>query len=279
MAAVTPAQTVGELLRHWRKRRGLSQLDVAASTGVSTRHLSFVETGRSRPSRELLTYLAGVLDVPLRERNLLLRAAGYAPVYRETPLDDPTMERIRDALHKVLDGHLPFPALVQDRWRTLIRANGPTMAVLRDCLPESFLVPPVNLLRMALHPDGLARHIRNFDEYAGHLVGRVEREVAGSGDPRLREMLDEVAGFPHVPSAPTEELASRIAVPLRLSSLGAELSMFSTIATFGTALDVTVDELTVEMFFPADAATDAFFRTHFDPSGDRYLGGNGSRDA
>lgn len=264
VAIQPPAQTAGQLLRTWRTRRGLSQLELSSSVGVSTRHLSFVENGRSKPSRELLTYLAEFLDVPLRDRNLLLRAAGYAAAYRETPLDDPTMAHVRDALHTVLDGHLPFPALVQDRWRTLVRANRPTMALLEDCVPPRFLVEPVNLLRMALHPDGLAPHIRNFDEYAGHLVARVEREVSASGDPRLTELRNEVGQYPRVPTPEPEEVATRIAIPLELSALGSHLTMLSTIATFGTALDVTVDELTVEMYFPGDASTEDFFRSRFD---------------
>ena len=231
-----PARTAGELLRDWRKRRGLSQLDVAAGAEVSTRHLSFVETGRSRASRELLTYLAEYLDVPLRERNLLLRAAGYTPMFRETPLDDPTMDRVRRALAMVLDGHSPLPALVQDRWRTLVRANASTLAVLEDCAAPHLLEEPVNLLRVALHPDGLAPHIDNFPEYAGHLVARLEREVSASGDSALTALRDEVCSYPRVPRAPEpDEPAVRIAIPLEIRALGERLSMFSTIATFGTA--------------------------------------------
>jgi transcriptional regulator with XRE-family HTH domain len=258
-----PLRTAGEMLRDWRKRRGLSQLDVAAATGVSTRHLSFVETDRARPSRELLAFLAEHLDVPLRERNLLLRAAGYAPMYRETPLDHPTMERVRSALEIVLEGHRPFPALVQDRWRNLVRANTPTLTILEDCVDARVLDPPVNLLRLALHPEGLAPRIRNFDEYAGHLVARVDREVSASGDPTLTALLDEIRSFPRVQNLPDEEVAARIAIPFELFALGAQLSLFATIATFGTALDVTVDELTVEMYFPADHATEDFLRRRF----------------
>ena len=259
----TPVRTVGEQLRAWRKRRGLSQLDVAGATGISTRHLSFVETNRARPSRELLTFLAEHLDIPLRERNLLLRAAGFAPMFRETPLDDPTMERVRAAIEMVLSGHQPFPALVQDRWRNLVRANRPARAVLEDCVGTRALAEPVNLLRLALRPDGLAPRIRNFDEYAAHLVAHVEREVSGSGDPALATLLDEVRTFPRVPSVVDEEVPARIAIPLELFALGEPLSLFATIATFGTALDVTVDELTIEMYFPADHDTEGFFRSHF----------------
>ena len=265
MTTITPPlQTAGELLREWRKRRGLSQLELAGTTQVSTRHLSFVETNRARPSRELLTFLAEHLEIPLRERNLLLRAAGYAPMFRETPLDDPTLERVRSAMEMVLEGHEPFPALVQDRWRNLVRANVPTIAVIEDCVGAGAVVAPVNLLRLALHPDGLASRIRNFDEYAAHLLARVEREVAASGDPVLAALRDEVRGFPRVPGRlGAEDVAERIAVPLEICALGANLSLFATIATFGTALDVTVDELTIEMYFPADNATDDFFRSTF----------------
>jgi transcriptional regulator with XRE-family HTH domain len=202
--------TVGDLLRDWRVRRRLSQLDLSNVATVSARHLSFVETGRSKPSRELVLHLAGHLDVPLRERNVLLHAAGFAPLYPETPLDASDMTPVRDALDTILAGHDPYPAVVVDRRHDLVTANRSATDLFVSRVAPELLDPPVNALRVTLHPDGLARDIVNL--------------------------------------------------PLVLRSDGGELRFFSTIATFGTALDITVAELSIESFFPADAATAAALR-------------------
>jgi transcriptional regulator with XRE-family HTH domain len=261
MSVVTPGRHAGELLRDWRQRRRLSQLDLAVEAEVSARHLSFVETGRATPSRELLTHLAEHLDVPLRERNTLLLAAGYAPVYRETPLDDESMARVRRAIDTILSGHEPFPALVFDRREDLVAANRPTLELLGEGVAPELLVPPVNTLRLALHPDGLAPRIRNLEEWAEHLLDRLDRELAVSGDPVLAALREEVAGYPGVPATSRHlDTADRLFVPLRIDVAGTELALFSTVATFGTARDVTLEELAIETFFPADDATEAFLR-------------------
>jgi transcriptional regulator with XRE-family HTH domain len=240
---------VGELLRDWRQRRRLSQLDLALEAGVSARHVSFLETGRSNPSRDMVLRLAEELDVPLRERNRMLLAAGFAPAYGERTIDSPEMAPVREALEQVLRGHEPFPALVVDRWWDLVSANA-GVGPLIEGVPET-LFP--NVLRISLHPDGLAPRIENLAEWRGHLLGRLRREVVVTADPRLAALLDEVEGYPGG-EAPAPEHA--VAVPLRIDGL----SFLSTVATFGTAIDVTVAELSIEAFLPADGATAAYLR-------------------
>jgi transcriptional regulator with XRE-family HTH domain len=265
MSVMAPSRGVGELLRDWRQRRRRSQLDLAVEAEVSARHLSFVETGRAKPSRELVLHLAEHLDVPLRERNALLLAAGYAPTYRETPLDDDAVEPVRRALDTILAGHEPFPAVVVDRAWDIVSANRPALALLTDGVAPNLLVPPVNALRTSLHPDGLAGRIANLSEWAEHLLSRLAREIAVSGDPALVSLRDELRGYPGVSDveADATNVATRLFVPLRLHALGAELSFFSTIATFGTALDITVAELSIESFFPADRDTEELLRSQF----------------
>ncbi|HEX8802638.1 MAG TPA: helix-turn-helix transcriptional regulator [Acidimicrobiales bacterium] len=251
---------VGELLREWRHHRHRSQLDLALEAEVSARHLSFVETGRSRPSRELVLHLAEHLDVPLRERNALLLAAGYAPLYGETPLDADAMAPVRAALDTILTGHEPFPAVIVDQRWDLVSANGPAMAVLTDGVAPHLLTPPINTLRVCLHPDGLAPRIANLAEYGEHLLARLQRQAVLAADPTLADLRDELRGYPGVPDrspAGTPDLASLLFVPLRLRTGDGELTFFSTIATFGTALDVTLAEMAIESFFPADEATAA----------------------
>lgn|SRR5690554_5371759 len=267
MATTTPPRptgerTVGDLLRAWRLRRRRSQLDLASEAGVSTRHLSFVETGRARPSRELILHLAEHLDVPLRERNAMLLAAGYAPVYGHRPLDDAEMAPVRAALGVVLRGHEPFPAVVVDRHWDLVAANDAALGVLAAGVDPALLAPPANVLRASLHPDGLAPRIANLDQWSAHLVARLRREVDLYGDPALAALLDEVCGYPGVVATPADEdVASRLFVPLELRSEAGPLRFFSTIATFGTARDVTVEELSIESFFPADRATEEALRS------------------
>jgi transcriptional regulator with XRE-family HTH domain len=263
LATAPPATGVGALLRDWRRRRRMSQLDLAIEAEVSSRHLSFVETGRSRPSRELLLHLAEHLDVPLRERNALLLAAGYAPIYRETPLDAATMAPVRAALDKVLAGHEPYPAVIVDRTWDLVAANRPALAILGDGVDPELLVPPVNAMRVCLHPGGLAPRTLNLAEYGGHLLVRLRRQMVLAPDPRLADLYDELVGYPGIAAlvdgAIAVEPASMVFVPLDLeTTAGTRLRFFSTLATFGTALDVTLAELSIEAFFPADPATEAY---------------------
>lgn len=256
-ATATRSPTVGDLLKDWRRRRRYSQLELSLETAVSARHLSFVETGRSRPSRELLLHLAEHLEIPLRERNQMLLAAGYAPHYDETPLDDEGMAPVREALDRILAGHEPFPSVVVNQRWDLVTANAPALRILADGVAPHLLEAPVNALRVNLHPEGLAPRIANFDEYAGHLVMRLQRQALLSQDPAMEELLDEVLGYPGVEAASTaNDPAQMLFVPLRLRTPdGAELAFFSTLATFGTALDITLAELAIESFFPADQAT------------------------
>lgn len=259
----TPA--VGELLRDWRRRRRLSQLDLSIEAEVSSRHLSFVETGRSKPSRELLLHLAERLDVPLRERNTLLLAAGLAPAYPEHDLAADVMAPAREALDSILAGHHPYPAVIVDgRWE-LVSANEPALAILTEGVDPALLDGPVNALRVSLHPDGLAPRIVNLAEYGAHLLTRLHRQALLSGDAALSELHDELAGYPGVAPAPSSavEPEDLLFSPLRLRSGGDELLLFSTLATFGTALDVTLSELAIESFFPGDAATRDALRRRF----------------
>ena len=262
MTVASPPRAVGGLLRAWRHQRRLSQLDLAVEAEVSPRHLSFVETGRSRPSRELLLHLAEHLDVPLRERNALLLAAGYAPVYPQTSFDAPEMAPVRDALDKILTGHEPFPAVVVDRRWDLVSVNGPAMSILTDGVTPELLAPPMNALRISLHPDGLAPRILNLPEYSGHLLARLHRQAAVSADADLLALAEELRGYPGVvaDTTTTADAADLLFVPLVLRVGDGELTFFSTLATFGTALDITLSELAIESFFPADDATAAVLR-------------------
>lgn len=265
MSPPAGAPGVGPLLRDWRQRRRLSQLDLANEAAVSARHLSFVETGRSRPSRELVLHLAEHLDVPLRERNGLLLAAGYAPAYARTPLEADEMSPVRDAIDELLAGHEPFPAVVVDRTWDVVSANRPALAILTDGVATDLLEPVANALRVTLHPEGLAPRIANLAEYGTHLLDRLHRQVRASADADLAALLDELRGYPGVPwrepPLPTDP-ASQLFVPLVLrTDDGGTVRFFSTIATFGTALDITVAELAIESFFPADATTAEVLRS------------------
>jgi transcriptional regulator with XRE-family HTH domain len=267
MATASAAPPLGRLLKQWRNRRHLSQLDLASEAGVSTRHVSFIETGRSQPSREMVLHLAEHLEVPLRERNSLLLAAGYAPAYRENDLDAPEMRPVRDALEKVLAAHEPYPAVVLDRGWNLVAANA-SVGVLTAGVSAELLAPPANVLRASLHPDGLAPRIRNFAEWSGHLLTRLHRQVLLTGDRDLAGLLQELRGYPGVPrqaSFPELEASEKVFVPLRLADGRRELRFFSTVATFGTAIDVTLAELAIESFFPADRETAAALSTNRSP--------------
>lgn len=259
---VAPCSRFGPLLRAWRERRRLSQLALALDAGVSQRHLSFVESGRSEPSRAMVLRLAEHLGVPLRERNRLLLAAGYAPAYAERPLADPALAAARAAVERVLAGHEPFPALAVDRHWTLVAANRAVEPLLAGVAP-ALLAASVNVLRLSLHPDGLARRIVNYAEWRAHLLERLARQVAASGDARLVALAEELRGYP-APCAWAASDGARsdigandggIFVPLRLATDGGVLTLVSTTTVFGTPADVTLDELALECFFPADAAT------------------------
>jgi transcriptional regulator with XRE-family HTH domain len=247
---------VGELLRQWRVHRRLSQLELAIQADVSTRHLSFVETGRSVPSRDMVLHLAEQLDLPLRERNHLLLAAGFAPVYSETALDSPQMSAVRAALRQLLTGHEPYPAVVVDRYWNLVDGNASVALFTAGVAPE-LLAPPINVLRASLHPDGMASRIVNLGEWRSHLLGRLRRQVTLTPDPRLADLYDELRDYPC--DAPEVEIEfpgpGDVVVPLRIRHAGRELTFLGTIATFGTPLDITVAELAIESFFPADPET------------------------
>ena len=254
----TATVPLGMLLRDWRRRRRLSQLDLALEAGVSARHLSFLETGRSKPSREMVLHLSEQLEVPLRDRNHLLLAAGFAPAFEERAIDAPEMAPVREALERVLTGHEPYPAVVVDRWWNLAAANR-SIATFTDNVPEHLMEPPVNVLRVSLHPDGMAPRILNYGEWRAHLLDRLQRQVTLTGDERLAALYEEVSAYP----GETGEVhgpGGEIAVPLRYDADGRELAFFSTIATFGTAVDITLAELSIEAFFPADTATAAYLR-------------------
>ena len=257
MTAVGDRAPLGVLLRDWRQRRRMSQLDLALEAGVSARHLSFLETGRSKPSREMVLHLAEELEVPLRERNRMLLAAGFAPAFDERPLEDPELEPVRRAVAQVLTGIEPFPAAVIDRWWNLVASNRQIGVFLEGVAPE-LLEPPANVLRVSLHPDGMAPRIVNLAEWRAHLLGRLRREIAATGDERLAQLLEEVSAYPAPAAATAPQVPPHgaIAVPLRIRGGGGEeLTFISTVATFGTAVDVTVAELSIEAFFPADATT------------------------
>jgi transcriptional regulator with XRE-family HTH domain len=253
--------TVGDLLRKWRQHRRLSQLDLAIQADISTRHLSFVETGRSVPSREMVLHLAEQLDLPLRERNQLLIAAGYAPVYPERSLDAGALASVREAVQLVLTGHEPYPAVAVDRYWNLVDGNAAT-ALLLEGVAGELLEPPPNVLRIALHPDGMAPRIANLGEWRAHLLSRLRREAEHTADPALVALHDELVELPCADPEPPEgpPPAGAVVVPLRFRHPAGELSFLSTVTTFGTPLDVTVSELAIEAFFPADSATGKVLR-------------------
>jgi transcriptional regulator with XRE-family HTH domain len=258
-----PRLVVGELVRDWRTRRHRSQLDLALEVGVSARHLSFVETGRAKPSPELVLALAEGLDVPLRERNAMLLAAGYAPRYGETPLSDPSMARVHSALQRLLDAHDPYPGVVIDRHWDVVLTN-PAASVLVGGLPAALLEPPLNVYRVCLHPDGLAARTHNFREWGGYLLQQLHRGVVLTNDPELRALQEEVNAYPNVQAIGSPRWATwdepPLLVPVVIEIDHAVLSMFTTLTTFGTPRDVTLDELAVELFFPADDETDVILR-------------------
>ncbi|WP_338674014.1 helix-turn-helix transcriptional regulator [Streptomyces sp. SCSIO 30461] len=275
MTTVLPDTGVGPLLRAWRERRKVSQLELALRAGASARHISFIETGRSRPSEDMVLKLAEHLDVPVRDRNALLLAAGYAPRYARTPLDDPTLGSLRAGLEHLLSGYEPYPALVVDATYSVVAANR-GITLLLDGLPEQLLTAPLNAMRITLHPKGLAPRIRNLRTWRGHLLDQLERRLALAPSAALRDLYEEVAAYPlpdpydaaeeaeepeRQQAHAGDELAPLFALPLRIEHGGRVLSFVSSIATFNTPLDVTVAELAIETLLPADPATAAHLRS------------------
>jgi transcriptional regulator with XRE-family HTH domain len=255
---------IGTLVKEWRSQRRRSQMDLAHEVGVSTRHLSFVETGRSKPSPELVLALADRLDVPLRARNTMLLAAGYAPRYSHLDLDAEPMRAARAALTRLLDAHDPYPGVVIDRQWNVMIANAAAQALLVD-MPKHLLLPRVNVFRVCLHPDGLAARTRNFDEWATYLLGQIRRTIVLTGDADVAALECEVLDYPGLPDAGRRPGVGAwsdppLLVPFRLAVGDAEVSLFTTLTTFGTPRDVTLDELAVELFFPADDASERMLR-------------------
>jgi transcriptional regulator with XRE-family HTH domain len=258
-SATSAARGVGPLLRAWRERRRVSQLELALRADSSARHISFIETGRSRPSEEMVLRLAEHLEVPVRERNALLLAAGYAPHYPETPLDDPALGAVRAGLERLIQGYEPYPALVVDALYDVQVANR-GIAMLLEGVPQALLAPPLNAMRLTLHPQGLAPRIRNLREWRGHLLEQMERQIALHRSAGLRALYEEVAAYPApgdgtAVAGPGEPPSPYFALPLRIEHQGRVLSFVSSISTFNTPMDVTVAELAVETFLPADPAT------------------------
>jgi transcriptional regulator with XRE-family HTH domain len=249
-APATPP--VGQLLREWRERRRISQLDLSIQADISARHLSFVETGRSRPTPAMILRLSEQLDVPLRERNALLLAGGYAPAYPEHSLDEPELTRLRAALRQILTGHQPYPALVVNRWWEMLDANPAVAVLIEGCAPE-LLTPPVNVLRASLHPDGMAPRIINLPQWRAHILERLHRQVQNTRDARLAQLHAELSAYPGgVAERPG---LTDVAVPVRLRHGDAELAFFSMTAVVGAPLDITVAEVAIESFYPADTET------------------------
>jgi transcriptional regulator with XRE-family HTH domain len=247
----TTSPPVGTLLRGWRQRRRLSQLDLSNEAGVSARHLSFVETGRSRPSREMVLHLAESLDVPLRARNELLVAAGFAPLYGRRGLGEPGMDAVRRALDLVLAAYEPFPAVVVDRSWSMVAGNA-GVGLLTAGVDPALLEPPVNVLRLSLHPSGMAPRIRNLGQWRAHVLHRLGREARLSGDAGLAALHRELS---LLPGGTDSRPPDGIAVPLRIRAGDDELSFLSTVTTFGTAVDLTAAEVSIEAFLPADEHT------------------------
>ncbi|MGC5395952.1 helix-turn-helix domain-containing protein [Streptomyces sp. DT20] len=265
MTTVALDTGVGPLLRSWRERSRISQLELALRADSSARHISFIETGRARPSEEMVLRLAEHLDVPVRERNALLVVAGYAPRYTETALDDPAMGALREGMDRLLQGYDPYPALVVDGMYNVVAANQ-GIARMTAGVAEHLLAPPLNAMRLTLHPEGLAPRIRNLREWRADLLAQMERQIALVRSAELRELYEEVAGYPVEPAPGGREWdgpssSVPFALPLLIEQDGRLLSFVASIATFNTPMDVTVAELAIETFLPADPGTAAYLRS------------------
>ena len=252
----------GTLIREWRQRRRISQLSLALEAEISQRHLSFVESGRSAPSREMVLRLADQLSVPLRQRDRLLVAAGFAPIYGERALEDPALKPALTVVEMVLKAHEPYPAIAVDKGWNMVLANAAIAPLLKGVEEPALLSPPVNVLRLSLHPKGLAPFIANFDEWRTHLIERLRIQIDATADPALETLEKELSAYPGRPRANPQpyDVAANIAVPLRVRIDGELLSFISTITVFGSPLDATLSELAVESFFPADVETGEILR-------------------
>ena len=257
--AVTPGPaSFGDHLRTWRQQRHLSQLELADEADISTRHVSFMETGRTNPSRDMVLRLCERLAIPLRERNTLLVAAGYAPMYRERALDDPALAAARQAVELVLKGHEPCPAIALDRCWNVVAANRAAQALLAAHVSPELLAPPVNVFRLSLHPDGLASRIANLAQWRHHLFERLRQQIHATADPALLALQAELREYPAPEESPSLVMAGEmlgVVMPFCFESVHGMLSLISTTTIFGTPVDVTLQELAVESFFPADAFT------------------------
>lgn len=257
---VSAPVNIGDHLREWRQRRHLSQMDLANDAEISTRHLSFIETGRAAPSRDMVMRLAERLDVPLRERNVLLVAAGFAPAFPQRPLDDPALSLARDAVQVVLKAHEPYPALAVDRHWNLMASNAMVAPMLAG-VSQKLLTPPVNVMRLAFHPEGLAPSTVNLAEWCGHLLERLRRQIDATADAQLIKLYGELKEYP-IPArgARDRRPMESVAIPFQINFGGQVLSFISTTMVFGTPVDITLSELALETFFPADEATAAAMR-------------------
>ena len=258
MATQAPAVAIADVLREWRERRRVSQLELALRAGTTQRHVSFIEQGRSLPGRAMVIRLAEALEVPLRERNAMLLIAGYAPAYRETRFEDPELGPVRKALEHILDGHLPYPAVITDRAADLVSGNDAFLSLL-DGLPASLREPRINLARVLLHPDGLGSRILNLDEWGRHVIDGLRRKSRRDPGAPLAELIEELEPYVPAPAHAPSPQHLGFAVPLRIRAEDEELTLLTTLSHFATAIDVTVSELTLEAFIPADATTASYF--------------------
>ena len=249
-------QPVGSQLRQWRQRRHLSQLDLAGDAQISARHLSFVETGRSLPSREMILHLAEQLEIPMRERNVLLVAAGYAPIFAERALDDPALAPARAAIDAVIEGHKPYPCFALDRHWNVVASNR-ALQELYEGVAEELLTPPVNAMRLSLHPKGVAPRIENLGEWRAHLLHQLRQRIELTADPKLIALQKEVLSYPAPPAPAHIAPGDAIVIPFKVRIKAGLLSFFTTTMMFGSPVDVTLSELAIESFFPADEATRA----------------------
>ncbi|WBC04784.1 helix-turn-helix transcriptional regulator [Micromonospora sp. WMMA1976] len=252
-------RTVGELLRQWRQRRGLSQLDLAIAADVSARHVSLVETGKSKPSPDMILRLADQLHVPLRERNRLLLAGGFAPRYAESPLDHNALSAVHDAVRRVLRAHEPYPAVVFDRRWNIVMTNRAVEPFFAQVAPD-LLRPPVNLVRLGLDPRGLARMVVNLADVRAVFRTRISRQLATAPDAELTALYEELLA-PEPENTSSQRIEADVVIPMILRVGGRELRLFSTITTFGTPMDITIDEIAIESYYPADAESAAYFTT------------------
>lgn len=254
MSTATQAAPVGALLREWRTRRRISQLELSSETGVSTRHLSFIETGRSRPSRDMVMRLAEYLELPLRERNALLLAAGYAPEYAQTPLSSESMRDVRRSLQALVDAHQPCPAMAVDHGWNLVLANDVALSLVEG-IPDELLTEPINVMRLLFHPDGFRHRMVDYEAYSAHLLHRLHRQLRATGDETIRRLIRECESYPGVATRIGTTFPIAPILRMRLSADGPVLSFLTIVSTLGTPYDVTLDEIAIESFFPADEQT------------------------